>query len=83
MGSAPHDDEDSISDEEKSDSEPEEAYTAVRSVVSIPKQAVEDAQENPNVAELRERLIIAYPRLFSAVANKDPPDRGRFGIARI
>ena len=37
VGRAPHDDEDGISDEEKSDSDPEEAYTAVRSVVSIPK----------------------------------------------
>ena len=38
VGSAPHDDEDGISDKEKSDSDPEEAYTAVRSVVSIPKR---------------------------------------------
>ena len=37
--SMPHDDEDGISDEKKSDSDPEEAYTAVRWVVSIPKQA--------------------------------------------
>ena len=83
MGSAPHDDEDGISDEEKSDSDPKEAYTAVRSVVSIPKQAAEQAQENPKVAELKERLIHAYPRLFSGVANKNPPDRGKFGTARI
>ena len=83
MGSAPHDDEDGILDEEKSDSDPEEAYTAVRSVVSIPKQAAEEAQENPKVAELKERLIKAYPRLFSGVANKNPPDRGRFGTAKI
>ena len=83
VGSAPHDDEDGISDEEKSDSDPEEAYTAVRSVVSIPKQAAEEAQENPKVAELKERLINAYPRLFGGVANKNPPDRGRFGTARI
>ena len=83
MGSAPHDDEDGISDEEKSDSDPEEAYAAVRSVVSIPKQAAEEAPENPKVAELKERLINAYPRLFSGVANKNPPDRGRFGTARI
>ena len=83
MGSAPHDDEDGISDEEKSDSDPEEACTAVRSVVSIPRQAAEGAQENPKVAELEERLINAYPRLFSAVANKNPPDRGRFSTARI
>ena len=83
VGKAPHDDEDSISDEEKSDSDPEEAYTAVRSAVSIPKQAAEEAQENPKVAELKERLINAYPRLFSGAANKNPPDRGRFGKARI
>ena len=82
VGSAPHDDEGSISDEEKSDSDPEGAYTAVRSVVLIPKQAAEEAQENPKIAELRERLINAYPRLFSGVANKNPPDRGRFGTAR-
>ena len=83
VGRAPQDDGDGISDEEKSDSDPEEAYTAVRSVVWIPKQAAEDAQENPKVAELKERLINAYPRLFSGVANKSPPDRWRFGTARI
>ena len=83
VGSMPHDDEDGILDEEKSDSDPEEAYTAVRSMVSIPKQAAEEAQENPKVAELKERLINAYPRLFSGVANKNPPDRGRFRTARI
>ena len=83
MGSAPHDNEHGISGEERSDSDPEEAYTAVRSVVSIPKQAAEEAQENPKVAELKGRLINAYPRLFSCVANKNPPDRGRFGTARI
>ena len=83
VGRAPHDNEDGISDEEKSDSDPEEAYTAVRSVVSIPKQAAEEAQENPKVAELKERLINAYPRLFSGVANKNPPDRGRFGTAKL
>ena len=83
MGRAPHDDEDGISDEEKSELDPEEVYTAVRSVVSIPKQAAEEAQENPKVAELKERLINAYPRLFSGVANKNPPDRGRFGTAKI
>ena len=83
VGSAPHDDEDGISDEEKSDSDPEKAYNAGRSVVMILKQAAEEAQENPKVAELKERLINAYPRLFSGVANKNPPDRGRFGTARI
>ena len=35
------------------------------------------------MAELMERLIAAYPRLFSGVANKNPPDCGRFGTARI
>ena len=83
MGRAPHDDEDGISDNEKSDADPEEAYTAVRSVDSIPKQAAEEAQEKQKVAELKERLINAYPRLFSGVANKNPPDRGWFGTARI
>ena len=83
VGSAPHDDKDGISDEEKSDSDLEEDYTAVRSVVSIPKQAAEEAQENPKVAELKERLKNAFPRLFSGVANKNPPNRGRFGTARI
>ena len=76
VGSMPHDDEDGISDEKKLDSDPEEAYTAVRSVVSIPKQAAEEAQENPKVAELN-------PRLFSGVANKNPPDCGRCVTARI
>ena len=83
VGSAPHDDADGISDEEKSDSNPEKAYTAVRSFVSIPKQAAQEAQENPKVNELRDRLINAYPRLFSGVAPKNPPDRGRFGTAKI
>ena len=83
VGRMPHDNEDGISDEEKSDSDPEAAYAAVRSVVSIPKQAAKEAQENPKVAELKQSLINAYPRLFSGVANKNPPDRGRFGTARI
>ena len=83
VGSAPHGDEDGISDEEKSDSDLEEAYTAVRLIVSIPKQAAEEAQDNPKVAELKERLINAYPRLFSGVANRNPPDCGKFGTARI
>ena len=52
VGRAPDDNEDGISDEEKSDSDLEEAYTAVRSVLSIPKQAAEKAQENPKVAKL-------------------------------
>ena len=55
----------------------------MQSVVSILKQAAEEAQENPKVAEPKERLIKDYTRLFSGVANKNPPDRGRFGTARI
>ena len=55
----------------------------MRSVVSIPKQAAEEAQEYLKVAELKERLINAYLRLFSGIANKNPPDLGRFGTARI
>ena len=55
----------------------------MQSVLSIPQQAADEAQENLKVAELEERLIAAYPRLFSNVANKNPPDRGRFGMARI
>ena len=83
VGGMPHDDGDGISNEEKSESDPGEASTAVRSVVSIPKQAAEEAQENPKVAELKERVINAYPRLFSGVANRNPPDCGRCGTARI
>ena len=83
VGSAPHDDEDGISDEEKWDSDSEEAYTAVRSVVSIPKQAAEEAQDNPKVADLKERLKYAYPRLFCGVTNKNPLGCGRIGTARI
>ena len=83
VGEARHDNEDSISDEGKSNSDAEGAYTAVRSVVWIPKQGAEEAKENPKVAELKERLINAYPRLFSGVANKNPPDRRRFGTAKI
>ena len=83
VGSMPRDNEDGISDKEKSDSDPEKAYTAVRSVVLIPKQAAEEAQEKPKVAELKRRLINAYSLLFSGVANENPPDRGRFGTARI
>ena len=66
-----------------SESDPEESYTAIRSVVTVPTAAAQEARENPRVDELRERLVKDYPRLFSGVANKNPPDRGRFGTARI
>ena len=63
--------------------DPQDAYTAVRSVVSIPQQAAEEAKEKHKVAELKDRLIEAYLPLFSAVANENPRDRGRFGTAKI
>ena len=72
VASMPRDDEDVISDEEKSDLDPEEAYIAVRSVILIPKQAAEEAQENPKVAELKERLVNDYPRLRSGGTNRRP-----------
>ena len=80
VGTADHVDEQGISDEEMSDVDPQEAYTAVKSVVSIPRQAAEEAREKPKVAELQDRLIEAYMRLFSGVANKNPPARKKFGI---
>ena len=80
---ATHIDEQGISDEEMSDVDQEEAYNAVKSVVSIPRQAAEEAKDNPKVAEPRDRLIEAYERLFSGVANKNPPGRGKFGTAKI
>ena len=67
VGRAPHDDEDGISDQEKSDSDPKEAYTAVRSVVSIPKQAAEEAKATRKVAELKVRLIRKVYSVFSTV----------------
>ena len=72
-----------MTDEEMSEGDPEESYTAIRSAVTVPTAAAQEARENPRVDELRERLVKDYPRLFSGVANKNPPDRGRFGTARI
>ena len=63
--------------------EPHKAYTALKLVFSIPRQAAEKAKENPKVAELKDRLIEAYPWLFSGVANKNPPDCGKFRMAKI
>ena len=83
VGTAAQINEQGVSDEEMSDVDPQEAYTAVKSVVSMPRQAAEEAKENPKVAELKDRLIEACPRLFSGVANKNPPDHGKFGTAKI
>ena len=66
-----------------SDLDLQEAYTAVKLVVSIPRQAAEAAKENPKVAKLIDRLIEAHPQLFSRVASKNPLDRGKFGTAKI
>ena len=78
-----HDVEEGMTDEEMLESDPEESYTAIRSVVTVPTAAVQEARENPTVDELRERLVKDYPRLFSGVANKSPPDPGRIGTARM
>ena len=72
-----------MSHKEMSDLEPQEAYTAVKLVVFIPQQAAEEAKENPKVAMLKDRPFEAYLPLFSGVANKNPPDRGKFGTAKI
>ena len=52
VGTAAHVDEQGISDGEMSDVDPQEAYTAVKSVASIPRQAAEEAKENPKEAKL-------------------------------
>ena len=83
VGTAAHVNEQGISDEEILDVDTQEAYTTVKSVVSIPRQAAEEAKENPKVAQLRDRLIEAYPRLFSGFPNKNSPDRGNLGTAKI
>ena len=80
---AAHVNEQGISDEEMSDVDPQETYTAVKSVVSIPRRAAEEAKENSKVAELKDTLIEAYPQLFSGVTNKNSPARGKFVTARI
>ena len=63
--------------------DPQESYTAIQSVVTVPTAAAQEARENQRVDELRERLVRDYPRLFSGVANKNPPDRGKFATARM
>ena len=77
-----HDVEEVMSDEEMWEGNLEESYTATWSVVTVPTAAAQEGRENRRVDELREGLVRDYPRLFSGVANKNPPDRGRFGAAR-
>ena len=69
-----HDGEEGMTDEEMSDADPEESYTAIRSVVKVPTAAAQEARENQKVDELRKRVVKDYTRLFSGVANKNPPD---------
>ena len=83
VGTAAHVNEQGISDEEMLEMDQQEAYNTVKVVVSIPRQAAEEANENGKVAELKDRLIEAYPWLFSGVVNKNPSDRGKCGTARI
>ena len=78
-----HDVEEGTTDGKMSEGDPEESYTAMRSVVTMPTAAAQEARENPRVDEMRERLVKEYPWLFSGVANKNPLDRGRFGTAPI
>ena len=67
-------------DGEMSESDPEESYAAIRSVVTVPTAAAQGARKNRRVDELRERLVRDYPRLFSGVANKI--HRIEVGLAR-
>ena len=78
-----HDVEEGMTDEEMLEVDPEESYTAIRSVVTMPTAAAQEARENPRVDELRERLVKYYSRLFSSVANMNQLHRGEFGTARI
>ena len=66
-----------------SDVDPQKAYAALKLVVSIPWQAAEEAKENQKVAELKDTLFEVHPRPFTGVANKNPPDRGKYGTAKI
>ena len=77
-----HDGEEGMTDGEMSEGGPEESYTAILSVVMVLTAAAQEARENPKVDDLRGRLVKDYPRLFSGVANRNPPDQGRFGTAR-
>ena len=76
-----HDVKEGMTDEEISERNPEESYTAIWSVVTVPTAAAQEARESPRVNELRERWVKDHPRLFRGVANKNPLDRGRFGTA--
>ena len=72
-----------ISDNEIWGVDPQEAYTAVKLVFLIPRQAAEETKQRPKVAELKDRLVEAYPRLCSGAAKKNPADHGKYGTAKI
>ena len=74
-----HDVEEGMTDEKMSESDPEESYTAIRSVVTVPTAAAQEARENPRVDELQKRLVKDSPQLFSGSGQQNPPDQGRFG----
>ena len=75
--------EEDMTDEEISEGDADESYTAIWSLVIVPTAAAQEARGNPRVDELRERSQKDYSRLFSAVANKNQPYRGQLGTARI
>ena len=78
-----HDVEEGRTDEEILDGDADGSYRAIRSVVTVPTVAVQEARRNPGVDDLRQRFVKDYPRLFSVLANKIHPDRGRFDPHRL
>ena len=77
-----HDFKERMTDEKILQGDAEESYTAIWSVVTVLKAAAQEGNTTPTVDELRERLMKDYPRLFSGVANRNAPDRGRFRTVR-
>ena len=73
-GPQTHDVEEGMRDEEMSVGDPEKSCTAIWLVVTVLTAAAQEARENPRVDELQEGLVMGYARLFSGVANKNPPD---------
>ena len=57
-----------MTDEETSESDLKESYTAIQSVVTVLTAPAQEARENPRVDELRERLVRHYLPSFSGVA---------------
>ena len=74
-----HDVDEAMTHEEMLDGDAEGSYTAIWLVVTVATAAAQEEREKPRVDELRERLVKNFPRWFSSVANKTPPERGRLG----